>query len=101
MAQPITKALSTPAVIVGCLAWTLWNNKSIRPDTTCIISTDIVAQRLNQQRVRETQKLARRISQNMFDDLQKHREGHRLLEKIRFNKDVTSFSKIPNKSFPS
>ena len=49
---------------------------------------DVLAVRLFIQAQRETEKLKKRISQNMFDDLEKHREAHRVLQKQVFVKNV-------------
>lgn len=49
---------------------------------------DVLAVRLFIQAHRETEKLKRRISQNMFEDLEKHREAHRVLQKQVFVKNV-------------
>ena len=47
---------------------------------------DVLAGRLFVQMQRETERLKKRICQNMFDDLEKHREGHRVLQKQLFVK---------------
>ncbi len=63
------------------------------------IPRDVISTRLFSFHQRETHKLIRRVSQNMYDELEKHREGHRVLEKQRFIKESSVFFKsIPQPS---
>lgn len=54
---------------------------------------DVLAGRLFVQMQRETERLKKRICQNMFDDLEKHREAHRVLQKQLFVKECIVFNR--------
>jgi hypothetical protein len=52
-----------------------------------LLSQDVVATRLLRQLQRETEKLKKHICQNMFTDLEKHLEAHRVHLKVRRPKE--------------
>jgi hypothetical protein len=58
----------------------------------------VMSHRLLTQHQKETQKLVKRVLQNMFDELEKHREGHRLFEKLRFFKKLPIFASFESRS---
>ena len=67
------------------------------PEVKLVSVQDRLADRLFVQMQRETERLKKRICQNMFDDLEKHREGHRVLQKQLFVKECAVF----NRSLPT
>lgn len=72
---------------------------SLLPVVKLIPIQEVLAVRLFVQMQRETEKLKKRICQNMFDDLEKHREAHRVLEKQLFVKECTVFNRSLSQPF--
>ncbi len=63
------------------------------------ISRDVISTRLFRLHQQESHKLMRRVSQNITEVLEEHREGHRVLEKQRFIKASSVFFRsIPQPS---
>jgi len=62
-----------------------------------VICRDIISSRLNALMLHQTDRIARKVSQNMFEVLQEHKEGHRWMEQQRFARETSLFLKsIPN-----
>ncbi len=67
---------------------------SLLPAVNALAIQNVIAVRLFVLMQRETEKLKKRICQNMFDDLDKHREVHRILQKQLFGiKECTVFKR--------
>ncbi len=58
-----------------------------------LFSQDNMASRLCLQLQKEADKLKKHICQNMFDVLEKHREYHRIMQKLHFFKTSSVFAK--------
>jgi hypothetical protein len=58
-----------------------------------------LAERFLRQYCGESQKLTQRVSQNMFDEMEKHKDAHHFLEKLRFMKQTPDLLKSFFKPF--